>query len=81
MLFARRFGQRHAGSTARRPAGSCSFVYVLIALLGGAFLYIAYTTAHATQAASGGSLVFLMFSNRTAIQALIFLALGGGGLS
>ncbi len=79
VLFARRFG-RDTPEARRGARPYMSFVYVLIALLGGGFLYVAYTTAHATQAASGGSLVFLMFSNRTAIQALIFLALGGGGL-
>jgi hypothetical protein len=79
VLFARSFGT-DTPDARRRARPYMSLVYVLIVVLGCFFLYNAYSAGAAQQAASGGSLVFLVLSNRTSIQALIFLLLGIGGL-
>jgi hypothetical protein len=65
ILFARRFGQDTPAS--RNTATSIMyFVYALILLLGGVFLWVAFSPSPPQY--------------RTAVQALIFVALGGGGL-
>jgi proton-dependent oligopeptide transporter, POT family len=65
VMFARRFGTDSPES--RRGARNIMFgVYALIELLGIYFCYVAFTAAP--------------IQYRTAVQALIFLALGGGGL-
>jgi proton-dependent oligopeptide transporter, POT family len=65
LAFARWFGQD--SPAARRGARlTMFFVYAVIALLGVLFLYLAFSTAPP--------------EHRTAVQASIFLALGGGGL-
>jgi dipeptide/tripeptide permease len=65
VLFARSFGQ-DTPDARRRARPLMNLLYGLILLLGGLFLYVAFSTSPA--------------STRTAVQALIFLALGGGGL-
>jgi len=65
VVFAKRFGQDTPAS--RRAASRIMFVvYGAVALLGGYFLYSAF---------SGATTQY-----RTAVQATIFLALGAGGL-
>jgi dipeptide/tripeptide permease len=65
VVFARRFGQDTPA--ARRTAWIIMFfVYALVFLLGGYFLVVAFSTSPPQY--------------RTAVQALIFLALGAGGL-
>src|SRR5512136_240786 len=66
VVFARRFGE-DTPETRRRAARVMTGVYVLIGLLGVAFL-IAAVTASPVQ-------------YKTAVQAAIFLLLGGGGLA
>jgi multisubunit Na+/H+ antiporter MnhG subunit len=66
IVFARRFGEDTA-ETRRRAARVMTGVYALIALLGVAFLVFAVT---------GSPLQY-----KTAVQAGIFLLLGGGGLA
>ena len=66
VLFARRFGEDTA-ETRRKAARVMTGVYALIGLLGVAFL-IAAVTASPVQ-------------YKTAVQAAIFLLLGGGGLA
>jgi POT family proton-dependent oligopeptide transporter len=66
VLFARRFGE-DTPETRRKAARVMTGVYALIGLLGVAFL-IAGVTASPVQ-------------YKTAVQALIFLLLGGGGLA
>jgi dipeptide/tripeptide permease len=66
ILFARRFGEDTA-DTRRRAARVMTGIYALIALLGVAFL-IAAVIASPVQ-------------YKTAVQAAIFLLLGGGGLA
>jgi proton-dependent oligopeptide transporter, POT family len=64
VLFARRFGQ----DTPASRSGArrlMSGMYVLIAAVGGWFCYVAFSASP--------------INYRTAVQALIFLALGGGG--
>jgi dipeptide/tripeptide permease len=65
VLFARRFGQDTA-DTRRRAHAAMRLVYAGVLLLGGAFLWIAFSSTP-VQA-------------RTAVQAAIFIALGVGGL-
>ncbi|HEY3380733.1 MAG TPA: MFS transporter [Vicinamibacterales bacterium] len=79
VVFSRKFGEDTPASR-RGALIAMRVVYVAIGLLGLYFLYAAYGSALAQQAKSGESLLFLMFANRTSIQALIFLALGGLGL-
>jgi dipeptide/tripeptide permease len=79
ILFARSFGQDTADAR-RRARPIMNGIYACIMVLGGVFLYLAYAAAQAQQPASASSLLFLVLSNRTSIQALIFLVLGGGGL-
>jgi dipeptide/tripeptide permease len=65
IVFARRLGQDTPAS--RRTAWVIMFfVYALVFLLGGLFLWVAFSPSPPQY--------------RTAVQALIFLALGGGGL-
>jgi proton-dependent oligopeptide transporter, POT family len=66
IVFARRFGEDTA-ETRRRAARVMTGVYTLIGLLGVAFLIFALTASPVQY--------------KTAIQALIFLLLGGGGLA
>jgi hypothetical protein len=79
VLFSRSFG-RDTPDARRRARPLMNGIYVLILALGAAFLCVAFAAATTARATAGGSLFFLVLSNRTAIQALIFLALGGGGL-
>jgi hypothetical protein len=80
ILFARRLSENTPDT--RRIARQAMYgVYLLIGALGAYFFYSAYQSAVAQQAATGQSLVFLVFSNKSAIQALIFVVLGGGGLA
>jgi hypothetical protein len=65
VLFARRFGQDTA-DTRRRAHAAMRLVYASVLLLGGVFLWIAFSSTP-VQA-------------RTAVQAAIFIALGTGGL-
>jgi dipeptide/tripeptide permease len=65
VLFSRAFG-RDTPETRRRARPLMNGIYVLILLLGGLFLWVAFTTSPVNA--------------RTAVQALIFLLLGGGGL-
>jgi hypothetical protein len=65
VLFARRFGA-DTEETRRRAGAVMRGVYVAVLLLGGAFLYVAFSSAP-VQA-------------RTAVHAAIFIALGVGGL-
>lgn len=76
ILFARSFGQ-DTPDARRRARPWMNGIYALILLLGVGFLYAAYAAAAGV---TTGTLLFQVFSNRTAIQALIFLALGTGGL-
>lgn len=80
IVVARRLGEDTAET--RRVARSAMFVvYLLLAALGLYFFYAAYQSAVTQQASNGGSLIYLVLSNKTAIQALIFVALGCGGLA
>jgi hypothetical protein len=65
VLFARRFGA-DTPATRRSAARAMTFIYGLIAVLGAAFL-VAGVLAAPIQV-------------RTVVQALIFLALGAGGI-
>ncbi|HSK09724.1 MAG TPA: hypothetical protein VK911_09115, partial [Vicinamibacterales bacterium] len=65
ILFARSFGQDTA-DTRRRARTLMNGIYVLILLLGVFFLYLAFSASPADA--------------RTAVQALIFLLLGTGGI-
>jgi len=65
-VFARRFGEDTA-ETRQRAARVMTGVYALIGLLGVAFLIAAVTTSPVQY--------------KTAVQAAIFLLLGGGGLA
>ncbi len=65
ILFYRVFGT-DTPDTRRRARAVMNGVYTLILLLGAVFLYVAFTAEPVQY--------------RTAVQALIFLALGGGGL-
>jgi hypothetical protein len=65
VLFARRFGEDSA-ETRRRAGAIMRGVYALVLLVGGVFLYVAFSSTP-VQA-------------RTAVQAAIFIALGAGGL-
>jgi dipeptide/tripeptide permease len=65
VLFARRFGA-DTEETRRRAATIMRGVYATVLLLGGVFLYVAFSSSP-VQA-------------RTAVQAAIFIALGLGGL-
>jgi hypothetical protein len=65
VLFARRFGA-DTEDTRRRAAVIMRGVYTAVLLLGGVFLYVAFSSTP-VQA-------------RTAVQATILIALGGGGL-
>jgi len=65
IVFARSFGQDNA-DTRRRARPLMNGIYVLILLLGAVFLYVAFSSSPA--------------NTRTAVQALIFLLLGSGGL-
>jgi POT family proton-dependent oligopeptide transporter len=65
VMFARRFGA-DTPDTRRKARTMMNVVYVLILLVGAAFLYAAFSSAPVQY--------------RTAVQALIFLALGGVGL-
>jgi dipeptide/tripeptide permease len=66
VVFARRFGEDTA-ETRQRAARVMTGVYALIGLLGVAFLIAAVTTSPVQY--------------KTAVQAAIFLLLGGGGLA
>jgi POT family proton-dependent oligopeptide transporter len=66
VVFARRFGQ-DTPETRRRAARVMTGVYALIGLLGVTFLILAVTSSPVQY--------------KTAIQAAIFLLLGGGGLA
>jgi len=66
VVFARRFGENTA-ETRQRAARVMTGVYALIGLLGVAFLIAAVTTSPVQY--------------KTAVQAVIFLLLGGGGLA
>jgi hypothetical protein len=66
IFFARAFG-RDTPDTRRKARIVMFFVYGAILALGGVFLYLAFSTSPPAY--------------RTAVQALIFLALGGGGLA
>jgi POT family proton-dependent oligopeptide transporter len=66
IVFARRFGEDTA-ETRRRAARVMTGVYALIAVLGVAFLIFAVTASS--------------IQYKTAVQAGIFLLLGGGGLA
>jgi len=66
VLFARRFGT-DTEETRRRARAVMQGVYAAILLVGGAFLYVAFSSTP-VQA-------------RTAVQAAIFIALGAGGLA
>jgi dipeptide/tripeptide permease len=65
VLFARRFG-RDTEETRRRARAIMRGVYLAVLLLGGVFVYVAFSSSP-VQA-------------RTAVQAAIFIALGAGGL-
>ena len=65
VLFARRFGADTA-ETRRRARAVMRGVYAAVLLIGGVFLYVAFSSTP-VQA-------------RTAVQAAIFIALGAGGL-
>ena len=65
VLFARKFGT-DTPDTRRQAKGVMNLVYALVLLIGVAFCYSAFTTDPVQY--------------RTAVQSLIFLALGGGGL-
>jgi dipeptide/tripeptide permease len=66
VLFARRFGVDSA-DTRRRASVVMRAVYALIAALGGVFLYVAFSSAP--------------IQPRVAVQSLLFLILGLGGLA
>jgi dipeptide/tripeptide permease len=66
VLFARRFGA-DTEETRRRARGIMQGVYATVLLVGGVFLYVAFSSTP-VQA-------------RTAVQAAIFIALGAGGLA
>jgi proton-dependent oligopeptide transporter, POT family len=78
ILFTKAFGQ-DSPDTRRRARLIMSGIYALVALVGAAFLFTAFQAA-GTGEAGGRSVLLLVFANRSAIQALIFLLLGGGGL-
>ena len=80
IAFSRSLGQ-DTPETRRRARSIMSGIYGLVVLLGLFFVYVAYGAAQAQNPASTGTLLFLLFSNRTTIQALIFIALGGFGLA
>jgi hypothetical protein len=65
VLFARRFGA-DTDETRHRARAIMRGVYAAVLLIGGVFLYVAFSSTP-VQA-------------RTAVQAAIFIALGGGGL-
>jgi len=65
VLFARKFGTDTPG-TRRQARRVMNVVYLLVLLIGVAFCYAAFTADPVQY--------------RTAVQSLIFLALGGGGL-
>ncbi len=65
ILFARSFAQ-DTPDARRRARPLMNAIYALILMLGGVFLYVAFSTSPANP--------------RTAVQALIFLTLGAGGL-
>jgi dipeptide/tripeptide permease len=79
VLFARRLGEDTPRSR-NRARLVMHGVYSLVLLLGAAFFYLAWSAAIGQPNPGNQSLAFLVFSNRTAIQALIFLVLGAGGL-
>jgi dipeptide/tripeptide permease len=66
VLFARRFGA-DTEETRRRAQAIMRGVYAAVLLVGGVFLYVAFSSTPAQA--------------RTAVQAAIFIALGAGGLA
>jgi hypothetical protein len=66
VLFARRYGA-DSPETRRSAARVMRGVYALIAALGGVFLYVAFSSSP--------------IQPRIAVQSLLFLALGLGGLA
>jgi dipeptide/tripeptide permease len=79
IAFSKKFG-KDTPESRRGAKKMMTFIYMAIVALGLFFVYMAYDAARAQNPDTTGRLLFLLFSNRTAIQALIFLALGGGGL-
>jgi MFS family permease len=65
IVFARKLGEDNA-RTRRQARVAMTVVYALVALLGGAFVYVAV---------AGPAVQY-----KTLVQAVIFLCLGGGGL-